>query len=123
VRDVGFAALLYFSAGYAQILNSASLHFAGRYQILGTRGNIEVFNPVKPAPDGTTTLAFVTEKGGRQTLSFPPANQYALEFANFTAAVRTGADSRISLDNSLGNARCLDAVRASDAAAGTVVVL
>lgn len=123
VRDVDFTALLSFPEGSAQILNSASLYYSGRYQILGTRGNIEVFNPVKPAQDGTTTLGVVTDKGGRQTMSFPPARQYALQFANFTSAVRTRSTPRITLGNSLGNARCIDAIRASAAAAGTPILL
>jgi predicted dehydrogenase len=79
--------------------------------LMGSAGYILVPLPWKPpATDAAYTL--VDKEGGQRTVRVS-ANKhlYALEADDFAAAVLEGAPQRVTEADSLGNQRCLDALR------------
>lgn len=93
--------------------------------ICGTEGYIEIPIPWKPpVADAQFTIARMTPprqdkrraapSAGPRTLTFDaPAPLYGMEADDFAAAVFDGAPPRITAQDTLGNMRVLDAIRAA----------
>jgi predicted dehydrogenase len=87
-----------------------------RMQIIGEQGRIEVDVPFGPSPERPALVRLDTSQdhtGQAEVFEAPLCNQYALEFDAFSRAILDGSEVPVSLENSLGNMRVLDAQRCS----------
>ncbi len=95
-----------------------------RYQrllLVGTTGRIEVEWPFNPA-QGAATRFWLDEGQGPRQIDVPPADQYALQVADFSRAVREDTPSTAGLDEAIATARVVDALFASGASGSFVAV-
>lgn len=121
-RDISISAHLSFQDSSAQLFAASALQPARRIHILGTEGTIELHNPIHSAPDGTASISISARDGSSERKVFPWAPQYALQFQDVCRAITEGSKSLVGLDDSLANAKVLDAIRAS-AATGEIARL
>ncbi len=111
------SALLEFPQGQAFFTCSTQLVPTQQVSILGTAGRIEVEIPFNPYAGQPARLWL--DDGSRlgnqsaQKLLLDPVNQYRLQADQFARAVRNRQSAAVSLDDSLANARVLDAIRRS----------
>ena len=121
-RDVLVDATLRFPTGAAHITLGTTLRRGRRIHILGSAGSVEMLTPVF-APGGAARLlvALAGNDGEPEERSFPIGNQYGAEIEEFSAAARAGRQPLVDLANALGNAKTLDAIRASGAVDGVWV--
>ena len=112
--DTMVSATLRFAEGTGHLTIATTLKRGRRVHILGTRGSIEVLNPVH-SPSGTARLraALAGDDGDPTEMQFPIDHQYGLQLEEFAQAVRLGRQPKVPLGNALGNARAIDAIRAS----------
>jgi predicted dehydrogenase len=88
-----------------------TVHADNTAEILGTRGYIEIPTPWKP-PVTDAAYTVVDAQGCRHTHLISAGKPlYALEADDFAATILDGAPPRISMQDSLGNQRCLDELR------------
>lgn len=123
-RDTLVDATLRFADGTARFTVATTLKRGRRVHILGTEGNIEMLTPVH-SPSGTARLlaSLTGEDGEPRELTFPVGNQYGAQLEQFSHAVRNGTQPLVPLSDALGNARTLDAIRASAANGGLWIAL
>jgi predicted dehydrogenase len=108
------ACILEFESGLANFVCSPQLVLQHEFQIYGTAGRIEMVSPFNPAPaeparirvDDGSKLAGASAV----TETVPAVEQYGLEFATFSGAIRAGGGQAISLEDSVLNMRAIDAL-------------
>jgi predicted dehydrogenase len=106
--------LLRFESGQATFSCSTQLVPHQAMQIFGTKGRISVaipFNP--PAADECRIIVDDGSDlagGGTQTITFPAVDQYAVQADRFSEAIRGLGSVPVSLEDSVGNMRVIDAL-------------
>jgi predicted dehydrogenase len=108
------ACILEFEAGLANFVCSPQLVLQHEFQIYGTAGRIELVSPFNPSPDEPARILVDpgTKLAGASavTETVPAVEQYGLEFALFSRAIREGGGQAISLEDSVCNMRAIDAL-------------
>jgi predicted dehydrogenase len=89
-----------------------------RIQLLGTKGRIEIEIPFNAPPDRPARI-FVDDgsvHGGlsAKTVELPEVDQYELQGAAFSRAIRGDGSLDYGLEDALMNMRILDAIRRSE---------
>ncbi len=111
------SALLQFDSGHAVFSCSTQCVPYQRVQVLGTKGRIEVEIPFNAPPDRPTYVSVDGSGdlfgGGVRREEFGVVNQYTLQGDAFSRAVRRREAPPVTLENSLGNARVIEAVFAA----------
>lgn len=122
--DIMVSATLRFAQGSGHLTIATTLKRGRRVHILGTKGSIEVLNPVH-SPGGTAHLlaALAGDDGDPKEMQFPIGLQYGLQLEEFADAVRQNRQPKVPLSSALGNARVIDAIRASASADGIWISL
>jgi xylose dehydrogenase (NAD/NADP) len=115
--DLAVAAALDFPGG-RKALVSCSFKASGQgfYQVIGTRGVIDVPRSFIPGLGSRVAegLVIVSDPDGRRTeTTFEPANHYQLIAEAFAEAVLSGKPVPYSPDDAVNNMRVLDAIAAS----------
>jgi predicted dehydrogenase len=122
--DLSAAALLEFSGGRTALVSSSfKAGGQGVYQVIGTRGTIEVPRAIIPGMGSRIAqgLVIVVDADGRRTEeSFEAADHYRLMVEAFADAVLAGRPVPYPPEDAVGNLRVLDAIAAS-ARSGTRV--
>ena len=113
-RDTLVSATLRFAEGTGHLTVASTLRRGRRVHVLGTEGSLEILNPVH-SPSGTARIlaALAGDEGEPAEMEFPIGLQYGLQIQEFEAVVRERRQPLVSLDSALGNARVIDAIRAS----------
>jgi predicted dehydrogenase len=112
------SAILDFPRGQATFLCSTQLARAQRFQVLGTSGHITVEIPINAPPDRPCRI--VVDDGrdvlgsGAETIELPVCNQYTLQGDAFSACIRDGVAAPVTLAESVGNMRVIDAIFRSE---------
>jgi len=110
------------------ILTTGILEFAGarstftagtqvfpfqRVDIWGTGGRIHIRIPFNAYDDVPSTMTVTTGIGERE-IAFEPADQYRLQFAAFSEAVRNGGDAPVPAEDAVKNLSVMDALFRSE---------
>lgn len=126
-RDPAFStdrltsALLDFGDGTATFSCATQLHRHQRVQILGDAGRIKIEIPFNAPPDRATRI-WHESASGLETITFEPADQYALQADAFAEAVFRGRCVLPTLEDALCNMRVIDAVAESTRRASWVCI-
>ena len=108
------ACILEFEAGLASFVCSTQLVLHHSVQLYGTAGRIEVESPFNPAPDRPARILIDdgSKLAGASAVaeSVAAVEQYGLEFGLFSKAIREGGGQAVSLEDSVGNMRAIDAL-------------
>ena len=122
--DVLTSAILAFDDGVATFTCSTRAERDQRVHIYGTDGRISIAIPFNIPPDRPTEV-FVTSGGDppvspdTETLTFEPADMYAIQAERFANAVLDDHPLPIPPEDAIGNMRVIDAIfRATDRADG-----
>ncbi|MBN1925119.1 MAG: Gfo/Idh/MocA family oxidoreductase [Prolixibacteraceae bacterium] len=78
-------------------------------EIHGTKGRIEIEIPVNAPPDEESRICLYTEKG-KETITFPPVDQYTLQAEQFANAIINNKPVPIPLTDALCNMKVIDAL-------------
>jgi len=110
-------AILEFPSGHAHFHVSTQLVAYQRVIALGTNARLEIEVPYNAVNDAPCRL-WIDDGSGLQgesmrEESFPVCDQYTIEAERFARAVRGLEPQAVTLEDSLGNARALDAVFAA----------
>jgi D-xylose 1-dehydrogenase (NADP+, D-xylono-1,5-lactone-forming) len=120
--DESVAALLEFPDGLTAQLSLTFRYFNSQeVEIYGEKGYLRIeraWNNENTA----TVLEAQLKDGSRARYDFAPVDQFALQLAHTLECIEKGMPHRISLENSLGNMRTIDAVFAA-IKSGEVVTL
>jgi len=111
--DVLSSAILEFPAGRALFTASTQLFSAQRVDIYGTAGRITLWVPLNVFPDSPARLTVATGVGEREP-QLPAADQYGLEFEEFSRAMREKAPVPTPPEDAVANQKVLDALFASE---------
>lgn len=115
--DLAASALLLFSDGRsASVSSSFKANGQGTYQIIGTRGTIEVpraFIPGMGSRVAEGLVIVVDADGHRVETRFEPVDQYRLMVEAFAGAVLSGRPVPYPAQDAVDNLRVLDAIAAS----------
>ncbi|MCV3207187.1 Gfo/Idh/MocA family oxidoreductase [Mesorhizobium sp. YC-39] len=115
--DLAATALLLFSDGRsASVSSSFKANGQGTYQIIGTRGTIEVpraFLPGMGSRAAEGLIIVVDADGHRVETRFEPVDQYRLMAEAFAGAVLSGRPVPYPPRDAVDNLRVLDAIAAS----------
>jgi predicted dehydrogenase len=132
-RDSGFgtdrlvSAMLDFPSAQGLLTVSTQSVPYQRFQVLGTRGRVELEIPVNAPPDRATRL--LTDLGGAldgstiRVEEFGPLDQYTIQADEFARAVRGERAPAVSLADSMANMRVIGAIFRSGESGGWVPVL
>jgi predicted dehydrogenase len=122
--DVLTSAILTFDEGVAAFTCSTRVEPDQRVHIYGTDGRISIAIPFNIPPDRPTEV-FVTSGGdppvspNTQTLTFEPADMYAIQAERFANAVLDDQPLPIPPEDAIGNMQVIDAIfRGGDRADG-----
>jgi predicted dehydrogenase len=96
------SALLTFKGGSASFLCGMQINQDQRAQIYGSRGKIEISIPFNDA-DEIQRKVTVTKNGKTNTHFFEPCNQYELQIAAFSNAIRENKEVPIPLSDAVSN--------------------
>jgi predicted dehydrogenase len=113
--DVVTAAILEFADGIADFTCSTRAEDDQRVDIYGTTGRISIEIPFNIPPDRPTRI-FVTSGGdppvapGTETLTFEPADPYAMEADRFAEAVLDGRPVPVPPAEAIANLRVIEAI-------------
>ena len=111
--DVLTSGILEFERGVATFTCSTRVEPAQRVHVFGTRGRISVGIPFNIPPDRPVNV-YLTAGGdppvspNTQTLTFGPADQYAIEAGAFAAAVLDGGAVPLPPEDSVANLRVIE---------------
>jgi predicted dehydrogenase len=111
--DVLTSGILEFERGIATFTCSTRVEPDQRVHVFGTRGRISVDIPFNIPPDRPVNV-YVTAGGdppvspNTETLTFGPADQYALQAEAFAAAVLDGAPLALPPEDSVANLRVIE---------------
>lgn len=109
--DVTTVALLEFSENrYASLTCSMLMQTANRYEVVGTKGSIEVPTAFMP-PEDVDVLLKISNSSGTEEIVLPGVNQYRLEVEHFSKCVLGGTSLKYPAENGLANMRAIDVVR------------
>lgn len=115
--DVGFAGTLEFSdRRFAQISWSFRTGYGAGYTIVGTEGAIEVPRAFIPGAVGQLTVTQVIQvrrSSARLVEDIEPANHFALEIEELSAALTEQRPPRWGVADAVAQAAAIDLVRAS----------
>ncbi len=93
---------------------STQMTYYQRIQIFGTLGLIELRIPFNAPPDRDCEIVIDTSKdpfgSERELQTFPVCNQYTIQGDRFSKAVLDGTDVPDSLEDSIRNMECMEAV-------------
>ena len=85
-----------------------------RIHIFGTRGQIDIKIPFNAPPDRACEIVVDSGKdlygGGHELLTFPVCDQYTIQGDLFSKAVLDGTEVPESLEDSIRNMECIEAV-------------
>jgi predicted dehydrogenase len=104
------SAVMDFPAGQASFTCSTQLVPYQKMIVFGTKGRLEVEIPFNAPPDKTTRI-FVNER----VEEFPICDQYTLQGDAFSRAVQGEGSVPVTLEDSLGNMRVIEALFRSGA--------
>ena len=114
--DVVTSAILDFEGGRVSTFTcSIRTETDQRVHVYGTRGHASVWIPFNIPPDRPTKV-FVTAGGNVpvapavETLTFPTADPYAVEFEHFASAVLDGRPFAHSADDAVANLRVIEEI-------------
>jgi predicted dehydrogenase len=116
--DVLTSAILEFESGVADFTCSTRAESDQRVHISGTEGRISFDIPFNIPPD-LPARVLVTSGGDppvhpeMETLSFDPADQYAIQAERFARAVLEDEPTPIPPDDAIGNMRVIEAIFAA----------
>ena len=108
------ACILEFEAGVASFVCSTQLALCHGVQLYGTAGRIEMENPFNPPNDAPCRIliddgsALAGASAVAETIA--GVDQYGLEFALFSKAIREGGGQAVPLEDSVCNMRAIDAL-------------
>lgn len=103
------AGTLHFPEGFAVFTCSTQMEHRQHLLISGSHGHIEVRNPFNPPLSEPVTIRMY--KGDEmEEIEVPPANQYTLQCEAFASCILENTEVPISMDDSIGNARVIDAI-------------
>lgn len=100
---------LHFPTGIAVFTCSTQMEHRQHLLISGSEGHIEVRNPFNP-PLGEPVTIRVYRGDEMQEIKVPPANQYTLQCEAFARCILENTEVPISMDDSIGNIRVIDAL-------------
>jgi predicted dehydrogenase len=108
------SAILRFPRGQASFTCAGQLVLHQRFQVLGTRGRIEVEVPFNPPPDKPSRLVIDEGRGlaleGAEVLEFEAVNQFGAQADAFARAVRGEGEVPVTLEDAMANMRVIDAL-------------
>jgi predicted dehydrogenase len=108
------ACILEFEAGLASFVCSTQLVLYHGVQLYGTEGRIEMENPFNPPNDAPCRILIDdgTKLAGASAVAetISGVDQYGLEVALFSKAIREGGGQAVSLEDSVANMRAIDAL-------------
>ena len=111
------SAILHFPSGQAVFTCSTQAVLYQTFQILGTRGRIELEIPFNAPPDRVTRLFVDTGAdlfgGGKRMEEFPICDQYTLQGDLFSRAIRGDGAVPTPLEDSVANMLVIEAVARS----------
>ena len=111
------SAMLHFPSGQSVFTCSTQAVPYQTFQILGTRGRIEMEIPFNTPPDRVTRLFVDTGAdlfgGGKRVEEFPICDQYTIQGDLFSLAVRGGGAVPTPLEDSVANMQVIEAVARS----------
>ncbi len=111
------SAVLHFPSGQSVFTCSTQAVPYQTFQILGTRGRIEMEIPFNAPPDRVTRLFVDTGVdlfgGGKRTEEFPICDQYTLQGDQFSRAIRGDGPVPTPLEDSVANMLVIEAVARS----------
>jgi predicted dehydrogenase len=116
--DIVTSALLEFDTGMATFTCSTRAEDDQRVHIYGTQGRISIGIPFNIPPDRPTEV-FVTAGGDppvapdTETLTFPAADPYAVEFERFADVVLDGAPPPVDPDDPVANLEVMERILAA----------
>jgi xylose dehydrogenase (NAD/NADP) len=124
--DLTVAAILDFGAGRIGTMSASfQANAQGRYEVVGTKGIIEVPRGIIPGLTtrvSETLIVVMDPDGRRREETLPAVDHYRLMVEEFSDAVLTGAPVPRPPERSVGNMRVLDAI-ARSAREGTEVLV
>ena len=124
--DLTTAAILDFGEGCIGTMSSSfKANAQGRYEVIGTRGTIEVPRGIIPGLTtrlSETIIVIMDADGRRREETLPAADHYQLMIEAFGDAILSGKPAPRTPAQSLGNMRVLDAI-ARAARDGIVVAI
>jgi predicted dehydrogenase len=115
--DILSSAILDFGEGRSLFTAATQLYSAQRVEVFCTGGRVSLWIPFNAPPDVRARLTVTTELGEREP-ELPLANQYGLEFEQFSRAVREGLPAPTPPEDAVANQRVLDALLASERSGG-----
>ncbi len=119
--DVVMAAVLRFSNGVIAHFDSGlAMPSRREVEVVGSRGVLRVANPWHPVPDGIEL--WHDGAATPEVVPMPPADSYALEVADLSAAARGEHDPLLGRADASGQARTLEALYAAARSGQTVTV-
>lgn len=116
------SAILHFPKGQAQFICSTQLSPQQRFQILGTKGRIELDIPFTPLESEMSRI--VVDNGqsrgfdGAEDITFEGVNQYTLQGDHFARVVRGEATLEFPLEDAIKNMAVIDALYRSGESGG-----
>jgi predicted dehydrogenase len=115
--DILSSAVLDFGQGRSLFTVSTQAYSAQRVEVLGTGGRISIWVTVN-APSDTRGRLTVTTPVGEREPELPLADQYGLEFEEFSRALREGRPAPTPPEDAVANQKVLDALLASERSGG-----
>jgi predicted dehydrogenase len=108
------SAVLDFGRGRATFTCGTQLVPHQRFEVVGTRGRVEVEIPVN-APSDRPTRIFLDDGsalggGDAETIEFPPCDQFTIQGDLFSRALREGAPQPVPLEDAVANMAVIDAI-------------
>jgi predicted dehydrogenase len=115
--DILSSAILDFGQGRSLFTVATQVYAAQRVEVYGTSGRASLRIPFNHPPDIRARMSVVTSLGEREP-ELPLADQYGLEFEEFSRAVREGRPAPTPPEDAVANQKVLDALLASERSGG-----
>lgn len=94
---------------FASFTGSLLMSRANRYEVIGTKGSIEV--PTAFVPGKADVVLTIRDGSGIQEIILPGVDQYGLEVEHFSRCILEGTALRNPAENGLANMRAIDMVK------------
>lgn len=111
--DVLASGIMEFGNGHATFTVGTLMYPHQTVTVIGTEGCLTVKIPFN-APSDTASDVELTTGDGTRTLPCGPADQYRLEFAAFSEAVRDSGSVPTPIDDAVANMQVIDAIFRSE---------
>jgi predicted dehydrogenase len=115
--DILSSAILDFGQGRSLFTVATQVYSAQRVEVFGTGGRICIWVPINAPSDARARLTVTTPQGDREP-ELPLADQYGLEFEEFSRALREGRPAPTPPEDAVANQKVLDALLASERSGG-----